>query len=79
MRKTFAALTVIARTMTTSSPFTASGLYTMDTKGNSHDSAGKFAKKSLGALAAVHTNKLDAKRACHGETGKFVEIDLCKS
>ena len=78
MRKSLAAIAVIALTIAFTPAFAAGGPYTMDAAGKCHDSSGKFASKSLCA-AAAHTYKLDAKGACHDETGKFAKKDMCKS
>ena len=78
MRRALTAIALIALTVTWTPAFAAGGPYTMDAKGNCHDSSGKFAKKDLCATAA-HTYKLDAKGACHDETGKFAKKDMCKS
>ena len=78
MRKALAALAFIALTFTLAPAFAAGAPYTLDAKGNCHDSSGKFAKKTLCA-AAAHTYKHDAKGACHDETGKFAKKDMCKS
>jgi hypothetical protein len=78
MRKTLAAVTVIALTITLTPAFAAGGPFTVDAKGNCHDSSGKMAKKALCA-ASAHTYKLDAKGACHDETGAFAKKDMCKA
>ena len=79
MRKALAAVAVIVLSLGMSSAYAAGGPYTLDAKGNCHDSSGKFAKKALCATAAAHTYKLDAKGACNDETGKFAKMDMCKS
>ena len=78
MPKALAAVAVIALTLSWTTAFAAGAPYTLDDKGNCHDSSGKFAKKTL-CTAAAHTYKLDAKGACHDETGKFSKKDMCKS
>ena len=78
MRKALAAITVIALTITLTPAFAAGGPYTLDAKGNCHDSSGKMAKKALCA-ASAHTYKLDAKGACHDETGAFAKKTMCKA
>jgi hypothetical protein len=78
MRKALAAITVIALTISLTSAFAAGGPYTVDAKGNCHDSSGKMAQKALCA-ASAHTYKLDAKGACHDETGAFAKKAMCKA
>lgn len=56
----------------------AGGPYTLDAKGNCHDSSGKMSKKTRWA-ASAHTYKLDAKGACHDETGAFAKKCMCKA
>ncbi len=77
MRSALATSICLALAITLTPAFAAGGPYEMDSKGNCHDSSGKFAKKTLCA-AAAHTYKLDAKGGCHDETGKFAKKDLCK-
>lgn len=78
MDKALATVAVVALTVTLTPAFAAGGPYTLDAKGNCHDSAGKMAKKTLCA-ASTHTYKLDAKGACPDETGAFAKKDMCKT
>ena len=78
MRKVLGAVAVISLTVTLTPAFAGGGPYTLDAKGNCHDSSGKMATKSLCA-APAHTYTLDAKGACHDESGKFAKRTMCKS
>lgn len=78
MRKALTAVAIVALTATLTPAFAAGGPYTLDAKGNCHDSAGKMAKKTLCA-ASAHTYKLDAKGSCHDETGAFAKKGMCKT
>jgi len=78
MRKSLSAVTALALTITLTPAFAAGAPYTLDAKGNCHDSSGKMSKKDLCA-ASAHTYKLDAKGACHDETGAFAKKSMCKA
>ena len=78
MRKALTTVAIVALTITLTPAFAAGGPYTVDAKGNCHDSAGRMAKKTLCA-AYAHTYKLDANGACRDETGAFAKKEMCKA